>query len=65
MRRGERLRTQAIPRALWLAGDGFVHAQRPVLAHAGLVKALLGCCLLAALWVGGYLAWLARSFLSR
>jgi hypothetical protein len=65
LHRRARLQAQAqpIPRELWMAGDGMVYAQQPVLAYPALIKALLGLCLLGALWSVGYLAWVVRAWL--
>jgi hypothetical protein len=67
MRRRERRRCLqekgVVPRELWMAGDGMVYAQQPVLAYPRLIKALLGLCLLGALWSVGYVAWVARAWL--
>lgn len=46
-----------------MAGEGMVYAQRPVLAHPPLIKALLAGAFLASVWGLGYVAWLAFTLL--
>ena len=54
----------AVPQEVWMAGDGMVYAQRPVLAHPPLIKALFAGAFLACVWAGlGYVAWLAFTLL--
>jgi len=53
----------AVPQEVWMAGDGMVYAQRPVLAHPPLIKALLAGAFLASVWGLGYVAWLAFTLL--
>lgn len=63
MQHRARLRRQPIPRELWLAGDGLVHAQQPVCANPRLIRTLLGLGALGTLAAAAYLAWVIHSLL--
>jgi hypothetical protein len=63
VRRRERLRKAGIPRQVWLAGDGMIYAQQPVITRPAVIKLLLGATALAVLWGGGYVVWALSSLI--